>query len=112
MSFWVHVLVVIVLTAYFIFRFIKDRQVYEALFLIWIPSTLLQYVFKSDIMIKGLGIFQIIMFILVIYFLFKRRKQNIKKTAKILADYATGDLDKVMKDRGENDTPSENTNNE
>ena len=103
MPFWLHVVIVIALTAYFIFRFIKDRQVYEILFLLWIPSTLLQYVFKSETMIKALGIFQIVMFILVVFFLFKRKDKNIKRTAKILADYASGDLDKVAKDKEESE---------
>lgn len=99
MPFWLHIILVVIITAYFVFRFVKTRQIYEMLFIIWVPSTLLQYVSNDVTFLRIVGISQIILFILVVFFMFRRRNANRTKTAKILADYASGDLDKVMKDK-------------
>lgn len=96
MPLWVHIALVIVLTAYFIYRFIKDRHIYELLFVIWIPSTLLQYVSSNPTYIRVLGIAQILLFLLVVFFMFRRRGAARRRTAEILASYSTGDLDKAL----------------
>lgn len=94
-----HIILVVILTGYFIFRFVKNRNIYEILFIIWVPSTLLQYVSDDPTFLRALGVSQIVLFILVVFFMFRRRKSSGRKTAQILADYATGDLDKVMEKR-------------
>jgi cbb3-type cytochrome oxidase subunit 3 len=92
MNFWVHLIVVILFTAYFIFRFVKDKYIYEILFVIWIPSTLLSYVTDNRAFLLGLGIFQTIMFILVIYFMFRKRGDRRTKTLQMLAEMAADRL--------------------
>ncbi len=97
-----HVILAIIITVYFLFRFIKEKQIYELLFVIWVPSTLLQYVSTNTMFIRGLGIFQVILFILVVYFMFKKRSYRRHKTAEILAKYSTGDLDDAVIASNEN----------
>lgn len=102
MSMWVHIVLAVVITVYFLSRYIKDKQLYELLFVIWVPSTLVQYILKSPTGLRILGIFQIIMFLLVIYFMFKRRGYRRHKTAEILAKYSTGDLDGAVEASNDN----------
>lgn len=102
---WLHIILVILITAYFLFRFLKEKQIYEFLFILWVPSTLLQYVTSDPTLLRIIGIFQIIMFILVIYFMFKRRGYRRHKTAEILMKYATGDLDNAVDASNENLNP-------
>lgn len=93
---WLHLVLIIIITIYFIVRFIRDRHIYELIFVVWAPSTLLQYVSSDETFIRALGIFQVIMLILAVFFMFRRRGDARRKTAQILADYATGDLDKAI----------------
>ncbi|MEG0691773.1 MAG: hypothetical protein RR444_01695 [Oscillospiraceae bacterium] len=102
MPMWLHLVLAGMITLYFLFRYIKDKQIYELLFVIWVPSTLLQYVTTNPTFIRCLGIFQMIMFILVIYFMFKKRGYRRHKTAEILAKYSTGDLDDAVVASDEN----------
>lgn len=102
MPFGVHVALVVVISAYFLFRYIKERQIYELLFLLWVPSTMLQYITSNPLFLKLLGIFQILMFLLVIFFMFRRRRYRAHKTAEILAKYATGDLDNAVEASNDN----------
>lgn len=94
MKFWIHLILAVILTIYFIYRFIKDRHVYEMLFIIWIPSTLLTYFTEDRTFLLGLGIFQTIMFILVIYFMFRRRGDRRIKTLQMLSEMAADRLPK------------------
>ena len=75
MNFWIHLAIAVILTAYFLFRFVKDKQIYQLLFVIWVPSTLLTYVFTSRPLRIALVIFQVIMFVLVLFFMFKKPNQ-------------------------------------
>lgn len=86
-------------------RYIKEKQIYELLFVLWVPSTLLQYATTNPLLLKLLGIFQIAMFLLVIFFMFKRRGYRKHKTAEILVKYATGDLDNAVNSSNENLNP-------
>lgn len=96
MPLWVHIPLVILITAYFLFRFIKDKQIYELLFVIWAPITLLTYVSTDPVFVKVVGIIQVVLFILVIFFMFKRRGYRQKKTAEILAKFSSGNLDEEL----------------
>lgn len=81
MYFWVHIVVAVVLTVYFLYRFIKDRLIYQLLFVIWVPATLLAYVpviASNDTYRTVLGVFQVVMFILVIFFMFRRDPKKTK----------------------------------
>lgn len=85
---WLHIILAILITAYFLFRFIKDRYVYEMLFVIWVPSTLLPYVVTDVTINRFIGIGQIVLFILVVYFMFKKRGDHRQKTFSMLAEMA------------------------
>ena len=81
MNFWVHLAIAAVLTGYFVFRYVKDRQIYQLLFVFWVPSTLLSYLPVTDpeasrIFRMLLAIFQVIMFVLVLVFMFLPRKRT------------------------------------
>lgn len=102
---WVHVIVVIAISLYFIFRYIKDRFFYELLFVIWAPSTLLTYILTDETLIRLLGYFQIAMFIAVIFFMFKKRGQRRHSTLELLAKMAA---DQTIDEPNDN-TPSLST---
>lgn len=89
MSFWIHAALVTVFTVYFLYRFIKDKYIYELLFVLWIPSTLLTYVSDDPVFLRYLGIAQIVLFILVIYFMFRKRGQRRESTLALLAKMAS-----------------------
>lgn len=74
MNIWVHLGLAVLLTAYFAFRFWRDRQLYQLLFVIWVPSTLLAYVSTNAAFRVVLAAFQIIMFLLVLFFMFRKPK--------------------------------------
>ncbi|WMJ24276.1 hypothetical protein RBG61_06325 [Paludicola sp. MB14-C6] len=92
MNFWVHLILAILFTVYFGFRFVKDKYLYELLFVIWIPSTLLTYLSRNATFTLCLGLFQIVMFILVIYFMFRRRGDRRMKTLQMLSEMAADKL--------------------
>ncbi len=89
---WLHITLAILFTAYFLYRFIKDRYIYEILFVVWVPSTLLVYISKDPTFIRWLGIFQMVLFILVIFFMFRKRGARREKTLSILAKMAADKL--------------------
>lgn len=79
MYFWIHLLLVVLLTSYFLFRFIRDRLFYQLLFLVWVPSTLLTYIpiiGRNSVFRIILGGFQLVMFLLVIFFMFRKKPQG------------------------------------
>lgn len=86
MPIWLHIILAVLITGYFIFRFIKDRYTYEMLFIIWVPSTLLTYAINDPMLIRCLGIFQVIMFILVVFFMFRRRGDHRQKTLSMITE--------------------------
>ena len=86
---WLHITLAIIFTVYFLYKFIKERFIYELLFVIWVPSTLLTYVTHDVTFIRWLGYYQIVLFFLVIFFMFKKRGARREKTFSILAKMAT-----------------------
>ena len=70
-QFWIHLALAILGTAYFLYSYLKEKKIYQLLFVIWIPLTLLTYVCKKQWQILILGGIQLVFFILVIYFLFR-----------------------------------------
>lgn len=73
---WAHLIIAVLLTGYFLYRFVRDRETYQLLFVIWIPSTLLTYLSSNTIFHYILIAFQLIMFILVLYFMFRKPKTD------------------------------------
>ena len=85
MQFWIHLALVILGVAYFLYSYIKERKLYQLLFVIWIPLTLLTYLSKNKVYLIVLGIVQLIFFFLVIYFLFRnpdKKKENDQSIAE------------------------------
>ena len=94
MQFWIHLALVVVGIAYFLYSYIKERRLYQLLLVIWIPLTLFTYVSKNRIYLIILGIVQLIFFILVIYFLFRRpgsRKKGYQDMLEQLDSYGAQD---------------------
>lgn len=113
MPMWLHIVLATIFTGYFLYRFIKDRYVYELLFVIWIPSTLLPYVVNDPTIIRVIGIAQIVLFILVIYFMFRKRGAHRQKTLSMLAEMAadrlpTDDSDEDSTTVSDSPNPKEN----
>lgn len=74
MQFWTHVVLVLLGMAYFLYSFTKQKRVYQILFVIWMPLTLLTYLSTNETYLTILGIAELIFFLLVIFFLFRRPK--------------------------------------
>lgn len=92
MPIWLHIILAVAVVAYFLFRYIKDRYFYELLFVIWAPLTLLTYVSRDVVFIRCLGIVQVLMFILVIFFMFRKRGARRVKTMEMLSKMAADNL--------------------
>lgn len=90
MQFWIHLALVVVGIAYFLYSYIKEKKLYQLLFVIWIPLTLLTYVSKNKTYLIILGVVQLIFFVLVIYFLFRnpgRKKAGYRSVIDRLEGY-------------------------
>lgn len=55
-QFWIHLALVVIGIAYFLYSYIKERNLYQLLFVIWIPLTMLTYVSKNRVYLTILGI--------------------------------------------------------
>ena len=75
-QFWIHLALVVIGIAYFLYSYIKERNHYQLLFVIWIPLTMLTYVSKNRVYLTILGIVQLLFFVLVIFFLFRRPRRK------------------------------------
>ena len=71
----IHIAAVVVITALFIIGYIRQRYLYQLLFAIWVPTTLLRYLSNNKIYLIVLGVVQLLMFFLVIFALFRGRKE-------------------------------------
>lgn len=101
MNFYVHLAIAVLATAYFLYRFIKDHKVYQFIFLLWIPSTLLAYVSTDRTFLTVLSAVQIAMFCLVIFFLFRHPKKgpnHVNETLKEMTDTTPSDEAKENND--------------
>ncbi|MDD6237106.1 MAG: hypothetical protein PUB00_06970 [Clostridiales bacterium] len=94
-QFWIHLALAILGTAYFLYSYLKEKKIYQLLFVIWIPLTLLTYVCKQQWQILILGGIQLIFFILVIYFLFRNpgKKSAMQSTLDQLDAYGVETTD-------------------
>ena len=89
-----HIILAVLGTAWFLYTFIKERKIYQILFVVWIPLTLLTYVSKNKIFLIVLGIVQLLLFVLVIYFLFRnpnRKKGGYQQMLEELDSYGRED---------------------
>ena len=73
MYFWIHLVLALLLAVYFLYRYLKkDRLTYQLLFVFWLPTTLLTYISDHIAYRVVLAVFQLLMFLLVIYFMFRK----------------------------------------
>lgn len=93
MPVWLHIILSVLLIAYFVYNYIKNKYFYFVLFVVWIASTLLKYPFQNNrTLLLALGIFQVIMFILVVFFMFKRSGEQRTKTLEMIAKMSADSL--------------------
>ena len=59
-QFWIHLALAVLGTAYFLYSYLKEKKIYQLLFVIWIPLTLLTYVCKKQWQVLLLGGIQLI----------------------------------------------------
>lgn len=75
MNFWTQLVIVVLATAFFAWRYYATRQMQQLIFVIWIPTTLLNWVLPASYL-SLLGAIQFIFFGLVIFFIFKKPKEE------------------------------------
>lgn len=106
MYFWIHLVVAVLLTVLFLVQFIRQKQIYQLLFVIWVPTTLLTYVpaiGQNSTLRLILGGFQLLMFILVIFFMFRRDPKKIAAARAALKE----ELEDTAPRDGEPSAPQE-----
>lgn len=103
MDFKLHLIIVVVLAAFCIFRFVKSRGAHEIVIAIWAGSTLLQYLSDDKTFIRILGVAQILFFLLVIYLLFRRKPQGNKGAVGMMKEaMSEASDDEIENKNGEN----------
>lgn len=80
----VHIIFVVIGFAFFLWQYIKFRYVYQLILLIWIPLTLTQYISPDKTYLSILGVVQMLLFIVFVFFLFKKNTQNKRDISKQL----------------------------
>lgn len=108
-QFWIHLALAILGTAYFLYSYLKEKKIYQLLFVIWIPLTLLTYVCKKQWQVLLLGGIQLVFFILVIYFLFRNpgKKNAMQSTLDQLDAFGAETTDASDADDADNATVSD-----
>lgn len=76
----IHIILAIIALIFFCFIYFKEKKIYQLLIVIWIPTTLLNYVSNNNIFLILLGVLQFILFGLVLFFLFKPNKNKTKQS--------------------------------
>lgn len=71
-----HIIFGILATAFFLWQYTQTKFTYQLLFALWIPSTFLTYVSPNKTFQLALGICELILFFLVLFFLFRNRSQR------------------------------------
>lgn len=92
MNVWIHIIAVIAIVIYSGYSFLKQKRVYHIIIVIWALLTLLNYVNVDPIVLKAAGVAQIIMFIIVVYLMFRRRHQSRMSTLELLAQMSAESL--------------------
>lgn len=94
---WLHITLVVIGVAFFIIRFIQLRLLNELVLIVWISSTLLEYVSQEPEFLNNLGTAQIVMLIMFLFLTMNQKPpQNRVSAMQKLSDLASGDLDKTV----------------
>lgn len=103
MNLWLNIIIVVILTPFFIFRYIKDKAFYNIIFVIWLLSSLLQHLFVSKPFFIGLGIFQMVLFFIVIFLLFKSKAKRRNSFSNMLDEFDKIGRDNIAPNNKDND---------
>ncbi len=71
MNFWVHLILAVITTAFFLFSFIREKKAYQFVFVLWVPFTLLTHLSDNSVFLYVIGGIQLVFFLLVVYLLFR-----------------------------------------
>ncbi len=80
--FYLHMVLIVVAMIFFLFEYKKEKKKYQLILLIWIPFSGLRYISDNRIFLVGVGIFQFILFGLMLFFLFKEKKSISSKSSE------------------------------
>ena len=86
MTFPIYASIVAVLTVFFAISYIKQKKLFQLAFAIWIPSTLLQFLSNNRTYFNILSVVEILLFVGVIFLLWKERKKEKAAAAEQQAD--------------------------
>lgn len=78
MTFSIYAPIMIVITLFFVFSYIKQRKAFQRAFAIWVPSTMLQYISNNRIFFNVLSVIEIIMFAVTMFLMLKDQHQKKK----------------------------------
>ncbi len=81
---WIHAAIAAAGTIFFLLSYLKHKQIYQLLFVIWFPITLLNYVSSNKVYVYILGAVQFLLFLAVLFFLFRRQGGSMKNTLEQL----------------------------
>ncbi|MDK2802400.1 MAG: hypothetical protein KFW09_03385 [Oscillospiraceae bacterium] len=95
--FYLHMILIVVAMIFFLFEYKKEKKIYQLILLIWIPFSGLRYISDNRIFLIGVGIFQFILFGLMLFFLFKEKKSALDKSS----ENKQADLSEIEKEEKE-----------
>lgn len=70
-----HIVLVVLAMFFFLFAYKKEKKIHQMILLFWIPFTLTRYITQNTTFLNIIGIIQIILFVLVLFFMFKPVKK-------------------------------------
>ncbi|MEG0614269.1 MAG: hypothetical protein RR540_00825 [Oscillospiraceae bacterium] len=88
----IHIIFCVISLVFFIIQYMRKKNAYLLLLAIAIPSTLLIYVCKTNLMYGLLGIEEFVLLVLIIIGIARSKKKTDKNTAeKVLIETETSD---------------------
>ncbi len=90
-----HIIIGSIATVFFLIRFKYTKLVYQLLLGIWTPLTFLTYVSENQTFQLILGVSQLVMFFLVLIFLFRARKKQMREYLKQQEELAKSQEEQV-----------------
>lgn len=79
-----HIIVCIITIIFFVYQYVRQKQIYQIYMACWAFSTFAVYLINSNILLKLFTIFQIVLGIGFIYFYFKARNYRKEQNRKML----------------------------
>ncbi len=110
MNFWVHLILAVITTAFFLFSFVREKKAYQFLFVLWVPFTLLTHLSDNRIFLYVIGGIQLVFFLLVVYFLFRnpnRKRMKYQDLMEQLDSYGRSADEPIAQPQTAEPTPAE-----